>query len=121
MGRLMTLSPAGTVFAMSEHGLPGALAPDVPILDLLGLHDSQVARDGFSASALFRRGPDVLWMPHSDHVGMWRDIVANREFQRDYLFFRDAFYYGLAVRKGSRVFAVWPSKMQRMGIPWPAR
>ena len=121
MGRLMTWSPAGTVFAMSEHGLPGALAPGVPILDLLGLHDSHVARVGFSASALFRRGPDVLWMPHPDHVGMWRDIVANREFQQEYIFFRDAFYYGVAVRKHSRMFAAWPSLMLRMGIPWPAR
>jgi hypothetical protein len=108
------------VFAMSEHGLPGALAPETPILDLLGLHDPRIARTGFDAASLFRAGPAILWMPHPDHVGMWRAIAADPSFLREYVFFREAFYYGVAVRKDSQAWADWPTLMGRMGIPWPS-
>ena len=91
-------APAGTVFAMSEHGLPGALAPQVAIIDVLGLHDPVFARQGFSASELFRRRPDVIWMPHSDHTAMVRDILGSEEFLAHYAFYPDALFFGIAVR-----------------------
>ena len=91
-------APAGTRFAMSEHGLPGALAPQVVIIDVLGLHDPIFARQGFSATELFRRRPDVIWLPHSDHGEMLREILGSDEFWAHYDFYPDAFFHGLAVR-----------------------
>lgn len=96
-------APAGTVFAMSEHGLPGALAPQVAVVDVLGLHDRFFAQHGFSAAALFRRKPDAIWMPHPDHTQMLREILDSNDFWAHYLFYPDAFTYGVALRiDGSR-------------------
>jgi hypothetical protein len=94
-------APAGASFAMSEHGLPGALAPRTAIIDVLGLHDPDFARHGFSASELFRRKPDVIWLPHSDHTQMLRDILDSPEFWDHYVFYPDAFFHGLALRTDS--------------------
>lgn len=91
-------APPHTSFAMSEHGLPGALAPQTTIIDVLGLHDPYFAKHGFSASELFRRRPDVLWLPHSDHTQMLRDIFDSDEFWNHYAFYPDAFFHGIALR-----------------------
>ena len=91
-------APEGARFAMSEHGLPGALAPQTAIIDVLGLHDPTFARHGFSAAELFRRNPDVLWLPHSDHTQMLRDILDSDDFWNHYVFYPDAFFHGIALR-----------------------
>jgi hypothetical protein len=92
-------APPGARFAMSEHGLPGALAPQVTIIDVLGLHDRDFARHGFSAEALFLRRPDLIWLPHEDHRQMLRDLFASEEFWDHYDIYPDAFFHGLALRK----------------------
>jgi hypothetical protein len=94
-------SPAGSSFAMSEHGLPGALAPDLGIVDVLGLHDPYFAHHGFSADELFRRRPDVIWLPHADHGAMVRAILDSEEFWHHYEFFPEAFFHGIALRTDS--------------------
>jgi hypothetical protein len=94
-------APAGASFAMSEHGLPGALAPEIRIVDVLGLHDPYFARHGFRADELFRRKPDVIWLPHADHGAMVRDILGSEDFWRHYEFFPDAFFHGIALRTDS--------------------
>ena len=91
-------APPGARFAMSEHGLPGALAPRLHIIDVLGLHDPYFARHGFSAAELFRRKPDLIWLPHEDHTRMLRDILGSEEFWDHYAFYPDAFFHGVAVR-----------------------
>jgi hypothetical protein len=91
-------APTGASFAMSEHGLPGALAPQIAIIDMLGLHDPTFARRGFSADELFRRRPDVIWLPHSDHTEMLRQILGSEDFWAHYDFYPDAFFHGIAVR-----------------------
>lgn len=98
-------SPTGTRFAMSEHGLPGALAPNANIIDVLGLHDLGFARHGFSAAELFRREPDFIWLPHEDHTRMLRDILDSDEFWTRYVFFPEAFYFGVALRTDSPRYA----------------
>lgn len=98
---LAAASPPGTRFAMSEHGLPGALAPSATIIDVLGLHDRDLAVRGFSAKELFRREPDAIWMPHPDHAGMWRDILCSDELWQRYDVYPDAFFYGFALRRDS--------------------
>lgn len=91
-------SPAHISYAMSEHGLPGALAPQATIIDVLGLHDPYFARHGFSAAELFRRKPDVIWLPHADHTRMLRDIFDSDDFWNHYEFYPDAFFHGIALR-----------------------
>ena len=91
-------APPGARFAMSEHGLPGAVAPRLHIIDVLGLHDPYFARHGFSAAELFRRKPDLIWLPHEDHTQMLRDILGSEEFWGHYAFYPDAFFHGIAVR-----------------------
>jgi hypothetical protein len=91
-------APPRSSFAMSEHGLPGALAPEVVIVDVLGLHDAFFAQHGFSAAELFRRRPDVIWMPHPDHTQMLREILDHPDFWTHYTFYPDALTYGVALR-----------------------
>lgn len=88
----------GATLAMSEHGLPGAVAPRTAIIDVLGLHDPHVARHGFSAALLFARKPDLIWLPHADHTGMVRDIIGSHELWSHYVFYPDAFFHGVALR-----------------------
>jgi hypothetical protein len=83
----------------------GASCPHAVIIDVLGLHDTVFARTGFSAAELWRRDPDVIWMPHPDHTQMLRDILDSDEFWEHYRFYPDAFTYGLALRQNSPRFA----------------
>jgi hypothetical protein len=84
---------------MSEHGLVGAAAPDAVIIDVLGLHDVDFARHGFRVAELWRRAPEVIWMPHPDHTQMVRDILDSPELWGSYDFYPDAFTYGVALRR----------------------
>jgi hypothetical protein len=95
---LAAASPPGTTIALSEHGLVGADAPRAVLIDVLGLHDPIFARHGFTAAELWRRKPDVIWMPHPDHTQMLHDILASEELWRHYVFYPEAFTYGLALR-----------------------
>ncbi len=104
IGRLAAAAPTGTRFAMSEHGLVGALAPQATIIDVLGLHDPLFARAPFSPAELWRRQPDIIWLPHPDHTQMVRDILDSDEFWRGYDFYPDAFTYGMALRRDSPRF-----------------
>jgi hypothetical protein len=99
MAQLARAAPAGTRLAMSEHGLVGALAPDAVIIDVLGLHDGELARHGFQVAELWRRQPDLIWMPHPDHTAMIREILDSDRLWADYDFYPDAFTYGVALRR----------------------
>jgi len=99
MAAFARAAPPGTRFAMSEHGLVGASAPDATIIDVLGLHDPIFARAAFRAAELWRRDPDVIWMPHPDHTQMVRDILDSDELWARFDFFPDVFSYGVAVRR----------------------
>jgi hypothetical protein len=99
MAILARAAPAGTRFAMSEHGLVGARAPDAAIIDVLGLHDPIFARGRFRAAELWRRDPDLIWMPHPDHTQMVRDLLDSDELWTRYDFYPDLFSYGVAVRR----------------------
>jgi hypothetical protein len=98
IGALAAAAP-DAVFAMSEHGLVGARAPATAIVDVLGLHDRTFALEGFSAAALWRRRPDLLWFPHPDHTGMVRAILDSPALWADYDVYPDAFTYGVALRR----------------------
>jgi hypothetical protein len=91
--------PAGTRIAMSEYGLVGALAPQIYIIDLIGLHDPFFARNGFSTGELFLRKPDIIWLPPPDYTRIVASIQDDPNFLKDYDYYPNAFDYGLAVRR----------------------
>jgi hypothetical protein len=100
MAELAAAAPPGTRFAMTEHGLVAARAPDAIVLDMLGLHDREVALHGFSAEKLLDRAPDLIWMPHPDYTQMIRDILDEPRFFAGWDFYPDALTFGVALRRG---------------------
>lgn len=101
MTALLQQMPAGTSLAASEYGLIGAALPQMPIVDLVGLHDRRVARHGFDIHYMLNKEPDLIWLPHADYTAMRRAILDSRQFQQAYDYFPDAYNYGIAVRKES--------------------
>jgi hypothetical protein len=99
VAHLAKAAPPGTTLALSEHGLVGAEAPDTVLVDLLGLHDRAFSGAGFSTAELWRRRPDLIWMPHPDHTRMLRDILDSDELWRHYDVYPDAFTFGFALRR----------------------
>jgi hypothetical protein len=93
--------PAGTNFAFSEYGRVGAYAPQVQIIDPLGLNDPFFAHHGFSAEEFFKRQPDLIWLPHLDYTQINAAILDAEEFQSQYEYYPGAFDYGLALCKNS--------------------
>lgn len=94
--------PAGTRLALSEYGYVGANAPDISIIDPLGLNDPVFAHDGFSAKEFFNRKPDLIWLPHPDYTKIAASILDSEIFLREYEFYPGAFDYGVAIRKESQ-------------------
>jgi len=105
MAALAAAAPAGARLAMTEHGVVAARAPAAVIIDVLGLHDRWFAQHGFSAAELFRRRPDLIWMPHPDYTQMIRDILDRDELWRDYDFYPDALTFGVAIRRDGEAAA----------------
>src|SRR5262249_2494776 len=96
---LAAAAPAGARLAMSEHGLVAARAPAAVIIDVIGLHDRWFARHRFTAAELFRRRPDLIWMPHPDYTQLIRDILDSNDLCRDYDSYPDALPFGVALRR----------------------
>ncbi len=94
--------PAGAVVAASEVGYLGHTAPDVHIIDLVGLNDTRIARQGFSMDDLLARKPDLIWLPHLEYVGLRAKILKDARLFEDYVVIAEAFNYGIAVRRDSR-------------------
>jgi hypothetical protein len=105
--RIARRAPEGTVLCMSEYGYLGAAVPELSILDPLGLHDREAALVGFSAETLLAKLPDVIWFPHTDYVGIRRELLAHEALWRDYAVYPAAFSYGFALRlEGPRAAAL---------------
>lgn len=96
--------PAGTRIAMSEYGLAGARAPQVYIIDLIGLHDPFFAHNGFSTRELFRRKPDIIWFPPPDYTKIVAALQDDPALLEDYDYYPNAFDYGLAVRRDADAY-----------------
>jgi hypothetical protein len=93
--------PVQTVWAMSEHGVVGAMSPNVTIIDLAGLHDRHTLTGQPMAAYALAQRPDVIWFPHADYTGMISALETSRALAEDYDYWPGAFDYGLAVRKQS--------------------
>ncbi|MEG9435889.1 hypothetical protein JAO29_06890 [Edaphobacter sp. HDX4] len=93
--------PAGATLASSEVGYIGAIAPQVQLIDLSGLNDTNIALHGFRVEDLIRRRPDLIWLPHSDYTFQRGQMFAEPDFLNKYIVFDDALLYGVAIRKDS--------------------
>jgi hypothetical protein len=96
--------PPNTKFAMSEYGLIGAQALNIQIVDLLGLQDPYFAHHGFAAEEFFKRQPDIIWFPHPAYTKIVASIQDSSYFWQNYIYFPEAFDYGLAIRINSPHF-----------------
>jgi hypothetical protein len=96
--------PNGTKFSLSEYGYIGAKAPNIIIVDPLGLNDPFFAHNGFSVDEFFKRKPDIIWLPHPDYTKIVSSILDSSEFWEEYDYYPGAFDYGLAIRKDSSNF-----------------
>jgi hypothetical protein len=93
--------PKGATIAASEVGYVGAMAPQVNVIDLAGLNDSEIALHGFDAEAFLARKPDLIWMPHKDYTYQRGLLFTSPTLLRDYTVIDGAATYGLAIRKDS--------------------
>lgn len=101
MSGICSQLPADTRVAMSEYGLVGASAPQILIIDLLGLHDPFFARNGFSTTELFNRKPDLIWFPPPEYSKIFASIQDAPTLLEDYDYFPGVFDTGLAIRRDS--------------------
>ncbi|MDP5172635.1 MAG: hypothetical protein NWR72_20500 [Bacteroidia bacterium] len=95
--QILDLLPAGATFAATEHGYLSVKYPDLNIFDLAGLHDVRIAKTGYRDSLLREVAPQVIWMPHSDYVGLREAMKSGAFFQQAYLFLPGEYEYGLAI------------------------
>jgi len=102
---------------MSEHGLVGAYAPRAVIIDVLACTIQSCPQRLLSPRNLWRRQPDMIWMPHPDHTQMLRDILDSDELWQHYVFYPDAFSYGVALRHDGPHYAIWPTSSPSTGRP----
>jgi hypothetical protein len=93
--------PKGATVAASEVGYLGSRAPQVNIIDLAGLNDTEIALHGFDMRALLARKPDIIWMPHLAYTYQRGQMLSDPELLEQYDVYAGAGNYGLAVRKDS--------------------
>jgi len=97
--------PQQTVFAASEYGYIGSKFPDMTMVDLVGLHDRQIAHRGFDAGYVLSKSPDLIWLPHHHYTGAVAALVDNPVFLRDYEYYAAVYGYGIAFRRDSERYA----------------
>lgn len=98
--------PADFKYATSELGLPAVISPEKEIIDYAGLHDSYFAQNGFKAEELFRRNPDLIYLPHPSYKKTTDDILNNPIFKTDYIYYQPEQLgvkrFGIALNKKSK-------------------
>lgn len=99
--QLVAPLPRGVTVAATEVGYLGAHAPQVNIIDLAGLNDTDIALHGFHMDRLLARRPDLIWMPHADYTYQRGVMFGDPRLLQQYDLYAGAANYGLAVRKQS--------------------
>lgn len=110
---LLELLPDGATVAGSEHGRLSVLFPKLKIMDLVGLHDKQIAHEGYSDEYLQTVNPEIVWLAHDHYIGLNHDIIHGAYFQEAYEYFPGVAFYGLAIRKDLPNFAL----LKSMALP----
>jgi hypothetical protein len=101
INQLLQRYPGKMKIAATEYGYLGASNPDVPILDLCGLHNKEIATKGYNDSILAKFSPDLIWMCHTDYTALYRQIVKGTYFQEAYEFHPELLVFGLAIKRSS--------------------
>lgn len=99
--QLVSQLPAGTTVAATEVGFLAARSPQVNLIDMAGLNDTQIALHGFSVDSLLARKPDVIWLPHKDYTWHRGMLVSDPRLLQQYDVYPNAANYGIALRKDS--------------------
>jgi hypothetical protein len=77
--------PDDLVMATTEIGLPAALNPRKRIVDLAGLNEPALARDGVSILfVIYRDRPDLIYLPHPDYRDMIAQLLHDPGFRTTY-------------------------------------
>lgn len=116
IAQVVAALPRGSVVAATEVGYLGSVGPDVTIIDLAGLNDTQIATRGFSMDGLLARAPDLIWLPHSHYTGMRAVMLADPRLFERYAVFAGVFGYGIAIRRDSPSRRVIEEALQK---EWP--
>ncbi len=101
IAQVVAALPRGSVVAATEVGYLGSVGPDVTIIDLAGLNDTQIATRGFSMDDLLARAPDLVWLPHFHYTGMRAAMLTDPRLFERYVVYAGVFGYGIAVRRDS--------------------
>ena len=96
---LLRKLPRPITIAASEYGYVGARHPEIPIIDLVGLHDRRIAQQGFSVDYLLSREPDLIWLPHLDYAHLRQQILNSDAFAAQYEYYPYIYRHGVAIRK----------------------
>jgi hypothetical protein len=99
MDSLLREIPEHIIISASEYGIIGADFPRLTIVDPLGLHNPEIAKNGFSYEALVRRKPSLIWLSHSDYRTIFRRTLSNPNFWKEYDYYPTVFEFGMAIRK----------------------
>ncbi len=77
--------PDDLVIATTEVGRAGSLNPRKKIIDLSGLNEPFIAKNGFNGDWFFEKAvPDLLYLPHPDYVRMNLEMTSDRRFAQNY-------------------------------------
>lgn len=101
---LLKQFPNDFVFAATEHGFISGDNPDKVIVDLSGLHNLEIAKNGYSEKILKDTQPDFIWMPHQDLTVLHYNIRSGDYFQQEYEYISNVYAFGCAMRKDSKYY-----------------
>ncbi len=110
---LLERMPPEIVLTASEYGWLGSRFSHLTIIDLVGLHDRTIAHHGFSAAYVLSRKPDLIWFPHGDYTYAVAQILDDAGFRRDYEYYPNAYDYGIALRKKSKIYAAMKAETEK--------
>ncbi len=99
--RLVAPLPQGVTVAATEVGYLGSHAPQINIIDMAGLNDTEIALHGFHVDQFLLRKPDLIWLPHDNYTYQRGLLLSDASFQTQYDVYADAAIYGIAIRKDS--------------------
>lgn len=102
---MLKLLPPGVKVAMTEHGYVGAFNIHVNIVDVTGLHNREVAHQGYSVDWFYEQKVDAVWIPHWSYTCLNAKTFSDERFRQEYDFYPVLFLTGYAIRKQSPYYA----------------
>jgi hypothetical protein len=104
LARVLRPLPAGVSIASSEYGYIGAAAPQIRIIDVIGLHDPDAAQIGFTGDHFYTAPPDMIFFPHFHYTYHIKEILDHPYFREHYLYYPGVFKFGFAINRDSKYF-----------------